>query len=56
MAAAQARFHEHMTDTYALGSQIGDSMALPAASSTGFTGEAFYDPYRDYGGSNDHAS
>jgi len=48
MANAQARFHEHMTDTYGLGSQIGDSMRLPPASSTGDMGGAYFDPPRDY--------
>jgi len=28
-AAAEARFHEHQTDTYGQGSQIGDLMTLP---------------------------
>lgn len=28
-AAAEARYHEHQTDTYGQGSQIGDSMTLP---------------------------
>lgn len=29
VAAAQARFHEHESDTYGQGSQIGDSITLP---------------------------
>ena len=29
--AAEARYHEHMTDTYAQGSQIGDLLILPDA-------------------------
>jgi len=48
-AAAVARYSEHQTDTYGLGSQIGDSVTLPAESSTGSTGGAYYDPPRDYG-------
>jgi hypothetical protein len=28
-AAAEARYHEHQTDTYGAGSQIGDSLSLP---------------------------
>lgn len=47
-AAAEARYHEHQTDTYGLGSQIGDSMAMPTASTTGSTGGAYYDPPRNY--------
>lgn len=47
-AAAEARFQEHQTDTYGQGSQIGDSLTVPAASSTGTTGGAFYDPPRNY--------
>lgn len=47
-AAAEARFHEHMGDTYGLGSQIGDSLPLPATSSTGTHGGSYYDPPRDY--------
>lgn len=47
-AAAEARYHEHETDTYGLGSQIGDSVTLPAASNTGTVGGAYFDPPRDY--------
>ena len=47
-AAAEARFREHQTDTYAQGSQIGDTMNLPPESSTGSHGGSFYDPPRDY--------
>ena len=48
-AAAEARYHEHQTDTYGLGSQIGDNIALPTVTSTGDpTGSGFYDPARDY--------
>jgi hypothetical protein len=49
-AAAQARYHEHQGDTYAQGSVIGDAMNLPAKTSDGSNGGAFYDPPRDYGG------
>ena len=57
-AAAEARYHEHMSDTYGQGSTIGDLMTLPpvgldpAASSPGTTDPAgaFYDPPRNYGG------
>lgn len=48
VAAACARQDEHQTDTYGMGSQIGDAVTLPAESSTGSTGGAFYDPPRDY--------
>ena len=48
VANAQARFHEHESDTYGLGSQLGDAMTLPAASNTGTVGGAYYDPPRDY--------
>lgn len=48
VAAACARQDEHQGDTYGLGSQIGDPMTLPAESSTGSGGGAFYDPPRDY--------
>jgi len=47
-AAAEARFNEHMGDTYGQGSQIGDTMNLPSESTTGTHGGAYYDPPRDY--------
>lgn len=55
-AAAEARYREHMSDTYGQGSTIGDTMAMPpngldpAASSPGTTDPAgsFYDPPRSY--------
>jgi len=47
-AAAEARFHEHQTDTYGQGSRIGDAMTLPGTTSTGSDGGGFYDPPRDY--------
>lgn len=55
-ANAEARFHEHMSDTYGLGSVIGDLVTMPsngldpAASSPGTTDPAgaFYDPPREY--------
>ena len=55
-AAAEARYHEYMTDTYGQGSTIGDVMTMPpngldpAASSPGTTDPsgAFYDPPRNY--------
>lgn len=54
VASAQARYHEHETDTYGLGSTIGDLMQMPStgldpsASSPGTTDPAgsFYDPPR----------
>ena len=57
-ANAQARFHEHQSDTYGQGSTIGDVMTLPPSpldpgvGSTGTTDPsgAFYDPPRNYGG------
>jgi hypothetical protein len=57
-ANAEARFREHMSDTYGQGSTIGDLMTMPpggldpAASSPGTTDPsgAFYDPPRNYGG------
>lgn len=48
VAAAEARYLEYQADTYGQGSQIGDSLTLPAASSTGDTGGAYYDPPRNY--------
>lgn len=53
---AEARYHEHMTDTYGLGSTIGDIVTLPpnpldpGVGSTGTTDPAggFYDPPRNY--------
>jgi hypothetical protein len=57
MANAQARFHEHETDTYGQGSTIGDVMTFPPSpldpgSGTGITEPSggFYDPPRNYGG------
>ena len=55
-ANAEARFHEHMSDTYGLGSTIGDLVTMPpngldpAASSPGTTDPSgsFYDPPRSY--------
>ena len=47
-AAAEARYHEHQTDTYGMGSQIGDAVTLPAQSTTGTHGGSYYDPPRDY--------
>ena len=44
VAAAEARFGEHETDTYAQGSTIGDLMDMPPVSTPGY-----YDPPRDYG-------
>ena len=54
MAAAQARYHEHQSDTYGLGSTVGDVMTLPPNPldpGVGELGEAspsgsFYDPPR----------
>lgn len=56
VANAQARYHEHMGDTYGQGSTLGDLMTMPsngldpAASSPGTTAPsgAFYDPPRQY--------
>jgi hypothetical protein len=56
VANAEARYQEHMSDTYGLGSTIGDLVAMPpvgldpAASSPGTTDPAgsFYDPPRNY--------
>ena len=48
VAAAEARYREHQTDTYQQGSQIGDAMALPPTSTTGTVGGAYYDPNRTY--------
>jgi hypothetical protein len=44
VAAAEARWQELESDTFGMGSTIGDLMDLP--SNPG----AFYDPPRDYGG------
>lgn len=46
---AEARFGELQSDTYGQGSMIGDAMDLPAESTTGADGGAYYDPPRDYG-------
>jgi len=53
VAAAEARFAEHQSDTFAQGSAIGDAMNLPANSmdpAVGVQGVegGFYDPPRDY--------
>lgn len=53
VAAAEARFTEHASDTYAQGSTIGDLMRIPANSmdpAVGVQGTegGFYDPPRDY--------
>jgi hypothetical protein len=48
VANSQARQHEYEADTYQQGSQIGDDVTLPAASSTGTVGGAYYDPPREY--------
>jgi hypothetical protein len=58
VAAAQARYGEHQSDTHGQGSVVGDLMKLPpggldpAASSPGTTDPSggFYDPPRNYGG------
>jgi hypothetical protein len=58
VAAAQARQAELQSDTFGLGSSIGDLVPMPpngldpAASSPGTTDPsgAFYDPPRNYGG------
>ena len=55
-AAAEARSHEHQSDTYGLGSTIGDVMTLPPSpldpgvGTTGTTEPSggFYDPPRNY--------
>jgi hypothetical protein len=57
-ASAEARYHEHESDTFGLGSTIGDLVQMPdvgldpAASSPGTTNPSggFYDPPRNYGG------
>jgi hypothetical protein len=58
VANAEARFHEHMSDTYGQGSTIGDVMTFPpnpldpGVGTLGTTDPsgAFYDPPRNYGG------
>jgi hypothetical protein len=59
VAAAEARFGEHQTDTYGQGSTIGDAMTLPpspldpAVGGTPWVTDpagAYYDPPRNYGG------
>jgi hypothetical protein len=55
---AEARYREHQSDTYGLGSTIGDTVTLPPSpldpgvGSLGTTDPsgAFYDPPRNYGG------
>lgn len=56
VANAEARYHEHQTDTYGLGSHIGDVLTLPPSpldpgvGSLGTTDPsgAYYDPPRSY--------
>lgn len=53
VAAAEARFSEHQSDTFGQGSVIGDLMSLPANSldpAVGVQGAegAYYDPPRGY--------
>ncbi len=57
VAAAEARFGEHQTDTYGQGSTIGDLMSFPASpldtpAGPGGTDPSghYYDPPRGYGG------
>ena len=58
VAAAEARWRELESDTYGLGSVLGDVVTLPpnqldpGVGSTGTTDPsgAFYDPPRNYGG------
>ncbi len=57
VASAEARFREHETDTYALGSHVGDTMTFPPSpldpgAGAGVTDPSggFYDPPRNYGG------
>ncbi|SRR5258708_780864 len=59
---AEARYVDHMQDTYGTGSQIGDLMTFAPATATGAhldpgiapgvtePGGGFYEPPRDYGG------
>jgi len=56
-AAANARWHEHQSDTFGVGSTIGDLMDFPPSpldpgAGVGNTAPAaaFFDPPRDYGG------
>lgn len=56
VAAAQARWHEHQSDTYAQGSIIGDLVHFPPSgldpgAGVGNTSPSggFFDPPRDYG-------
>lgn len=52
VAAAEARFHEHQSDTYGQGSQIGDPMTLPPSAVDPAAGPApagaYFDPPRNY--------
>lgn len=48
VANTEARYAELASDTYGLGSHIGDAMNMPGTTSTGSDGGAFYDPPRDY--------
>lgn len=57
MAAAQARYGEHETDTYGLGSTLGDVVTLPPSpldtpAAPGVTDPSghYYDPPRGYEG------
>ena len=57
VAAAEARFREHESDTYGQGSTIGDVMTLPPARQDpavgvlpgeGMPSGSYYDPPREY--------
>jgi len=57
VAATNARWHEHQSDTFGVGSTIGDLMDFPPSpldpgAGVGNTAPAaaFFDPPRDYGG------
>lgn len=58
VAAAQARYGEHETDTYGLGSVIGDVMAMPAShldpAVTQLHGEHGTTPLQDFADPNAH--
>ena len=48
ITAAMSRQNTHKADTYSQGSQIGTPVEMPAETSTGSDGGAYYDPPRDY--------
>lgn len=49
VANAKARQVVREAETHPQGSQVGEGVAIPAETVTGYDGGGFYDPPRDYG-------